>query len=225
VLTGAGDRLRAYSEEVLVRRRCDVTDPDSDMVASILLGKAFGRSLTPEEQMSMVRLILVGGFDTTSAALAAMMHWLTTHPGEAKRLRVEPRLIDSASEEIVRYSSPSTYLRREVMQDTELGGTKLRKGDSVLVAFGAANRDFAKFTDPDTVVPDRKPNPHVGFGAGHHRCIGSFIAKAQLRIALEEILARFGRFELDDSEPIEYISGLGQGMRTLPMVFHRSGDR
>lgn len=222
VPTGASDRLKAFAESVLERRRAEDLKGDEDLVASILHGTAFGRPLTAEEQMSMVRLVLVGGFDTTSSTLAAMMHWLATAPEEAARLRADPSLIDLASEELVRFSSPSTYLRREVTQDVELGGTHLKPGTSVLIAFGSANRDPAKFACPDAVVADRKPNPHVGFGAGRHRCIGSFIAKAELRIAFEEILARFDDFRVDETREIQYTTGLGQGIISLPMVFTRS---
>lgn len=225
VRTGASERLKAYAEKVLERRRADAVDPGGDLVSSILLGQVFGRTPTPEEQMSMVRQILVGGFDTTSATLAAMMQWLSTAPGEADRLRADPKLIDTASEEIVRIASPSTYLRREVVEDVELSGVKLKRGDSVLIAFGAANRDPTKFPDPDTVVPDRKPNPHIGFGAGRHRCIGSYIAKTELRVAFQEILARFDGFRIDETRPIEYTTGLGQGIISLPMIFSRAKAR
>jgi len=136
-------------------------------------------------------------------------------------LRGDPELIDSASEEIVRFSSPSTYLRREVMEPTELAGTKLNPGDSVLVAFAAANRDPAKFSCPEQVDPARRPNMHLGFGAGRHRCVGSFVAKAQIRIAFTEILNRFEAFELDASQPITYSSGLGQGIVSMTMRMRR----
>ena len=219
VRTGAGDRLKDYAESVLTRRAAQSPKGDEDLVAAILTGKVFGRSLTAEERMSMVRQILVGGFDTTSATLAAMMQWLATVPDAADRLRAEPKLIDSAIEEIIRFSSPSTYLRREVTGDAELGGTRLKHGDSVLIAFGSANRDPLKFECPDQICLDRKPNPHVGFGAGRHRCIGSFIAKTELRLAFEEILTRFESFRLDDSGEIRYTAGLGQGIISLPMIF------
>jgi cytochrome P450 len=220
--TGAPQRLKAYSERIAAERRRTAADPGADIVSSIVLGEVFGRRLTPEEQMSMVRQVLVGGFDTTSIALATMLWWLAGNPDEAERLRRDPAAIDLASEEIVRFASPSTYLRREVAEHTVLGGTPLTKGDSVLVAFGAANRDPARFACPDRIVADRKPNPHVGFGAGHHRCVGSFVAKAQLRIACEEILARFAGFRLDPAGVIEYSAGLGQGIMRLPMIFTRS---
>ncbi len=225
VPTGAADRLKRFSEQVLEDRRADASDPNSDVVASILLGKAFDRSLTPDEQMSMVRQILVGGFDTTSIALATMMKWIAENPQAAAQLRGEPKRIDLASEEIVRFSSPSTYLRREVVEDYELAGTQLKKGDSVLIAFGAANHDPSKFTCPADVVSDRKPNMHVGFGAGRHRCVGSFLAKAQMRVAFEEILAHFDSFQIEPDPPIAYTTGLGQGIISLPMRMGVSRDK
>ena len=221
-LTGASERLQAYANRVVAERRATATDPNADVVSSIVLGSVFGRPLEPEEQMSMVRLLLVGGFDTTAIALATMMWWLARAPGEAERLRGNPAAIDLASEEIVRFSSPSTYLRRQVTEDTVLAGTELLKGDSVLVAFGAANHDPAKFSCPEQIVATRKPNAHIGFGAGHHRCVGSFLAKAQLRVAVEEILANFNTFSIDASSPIDYTTGLGQGIVVLPMIFARA---
>ncbi len=222
VATGAPARLKAYAEQVVAERRKTATDPAADIVSSIVLGHAFGRPLTPDEQMSMVRQVLVGGFDTTSIALATMMWWLAGHPDEVARLRGDPAAIELACEEIVRFASPSTYLRREVTDDTVLGGTLLARGESVLVAFGAANRDPAKFACPEEIVATRKPNPHLGFGAGHHRCVGSFVAKAQLRVAFEEILGAFAGFCLDTDQPIEHSTGLGQGIMRLPMIFTRA---
>lgn len=215
---GAGKRLDEYVYSLIDARRPTVSDPEADIMSSILLGEAFGRALERHEQMSMIRLLMVGGFDTTSIAVATMMWWLATNPDQAERLRANPEGFDKASEEIVRFSSPSTYLRRELMQDFELAGTALKKGDSVLVAFGAANLDEAKFQCPMTIDPERKPNQHVGFGAGRHRCVGSFVAKAQMRVAFTMLLERFDGFRLDESQPIEYYSGLGQGIMKLPLI-------
>lgn len=221
VPNSAAADLTAYATRILQARKASAHDPNADIISSLLLGQAFDRPLNDEEQMSMVRLFLIGGFDTVSGALGAMMRWLASDPKAVAMLRAQPALIDAASEEIVRISSPSTYLRREVMEDTELGGQKLPKGSSVLIAFGAANLDPAQFACPHAVDPTRKPNRHLGFGAGHHRCIGSFIAKAQMRIAFEEIIARFDSFELADPDAIAYTTGLGQTISRLPMIFHR----
>jgi len=220
--TGAGRRLEAFAYEVLDRRAAEERPGTPDLVTAVLEGQAFGRPLEREEQMSMIRLIMVGGFDTTSIALANLAKWLAENPAERDRVAAKPRLVDGLCEEIVRVASPSTYLRREVVQATELAGTSLQPGDSVLVAFGAANLDPAKFGCPASIQPERKPNPHVGFGAGRHRCIGSFVAKAQMRVACEELLEAFDRFAIDGEKPIRYSSGLGQGIISLPMRLGRS---
>ncbi|PTR12576.1 MULTISPECIES: cytochrome P450 [unclassified Novosphingobium] len=218
VRTGAADRLTQYARSIVESRKDVVTDPDADVVSSVLLGKKFGEPLTVDEQISMFRLFLVGGFDTASMALAAAVWWLAQHPEDFERLREHPELIDSMSEDAVRFSSPATYLRREVTQDIELGGTQLQAGDQVLVCFGAANRDPAKFSEPDRILLDRKPNVHVGFGAGNHRCVGSFIAKLEMRLALEEMLKRYKHIALDESQPVLYSHGLNQGIVSLPLL-------
>lgn len=218
VKTGAAGKLTAYIEQMLTERRTRAVDPNENIVSSILLGQVFGRPLTLEEQVSMVRLLLVGGFDTTAITLATAVWWLAQHPEDAARLRADPGLIDKMSEEVVRFASPATYLRREVTQDTELGGTLLRKGDQILICFGAANRDPTKFDCPDEIRIDRSPNPHLGFGAGHHRCVGSFLAKLEMRVALEELLQRYDHFALDPDRPPRLNSGLNQGIISLPMI-------
>lgn len=221
IKSGAADRLTQSVERVIAERQPYVTDPEQDVMSSILLGQVFSRSLSFDEQVSMVRLFLVGGFDSTSIALSTAVWWLAQHPEDRQRLRDDPSLIDSMSEDVVRFASPATYLRRVVTEDTELSGQPLRKGDQVLVCFGAANRDPSQFEDPDTIKLDRKRNRHVGFGAGHHRCVGSFIAKLELKVALEEILSRFTSFRVDDRRPIEFTTGLNQGIISLPMIFSR----
>jgi cytochrome P450 len=218
--TGASERLKAFSYAVIDERK-RAPGPD-DVVAAIVDGAVSGRPLELDEQMSMVRQILVGGFDTTSIALATMAKWLAENPDGRERLLGDLKLVDSFCEEIVRFSSPSTYLRREVTQPAELAGTALQPGDSVVVAFGAANHDPGKFGCPAVIVPDRKPNPHLGFGVGRHRCVGSFVAKAQMRVACEELLAAFPTITLVDGEPITYSTGLGQGIMTLPMRLSRT---
>jgi cytochrome P450 len=133
-------------------------------------------------------------------------------------LRETPKLIDKASEEIVRFASPASYLRRTVTQDVVLGETQLHAGDWVVLSFGAANHDPNVFECPENVVLDRSPNNHLGFGAGVHRCIGSFLAKLEMRVALEEILRRYREIKLDPSQPIRYSSGLNQGIMALPVL-------
>lgn len=221
VRTGAADKLTAYVRDTLVMRGPTATSEDDTLVSAILLGSVEGRPLTLDEQISMVRLILIGGFDSTAIALATAAWWLAQRPEDLERLRSEPELIDVFSEEVVRFASPATYLRRTVTRDVEFGGAPLRAGDRVVCSFGAANRDPAQFASPETIVLDRKPNNHLGFGFGAHRCIGSWVAKAEMRIAIEEISARYARIEPDPAGAVEMSAGLNQGIIKLPVVFRR----
>ncbi|WP_395647652.1 cytochrome P450 [Terricaulis sp.] len=213
---GAGPKLTSYAEDVIRNR----TPSGDDFVSTVLRGEVDGRPLSFDEQANMVRQVLIGAFDTTSLTLAAAVWWLAQHPADAQRLRGEPGIMNAATEEMVRFASASTYLRRTVTADAVFAGTQLREGDYVLLAFGAANRDPTVFPEPDTLVLDRKPNLHLGFGMGVHRCIGSHLAKLQLRVALEELLKRYD-LALDGGEAIAFSTGLGQGIVKLPLNLSR----
>ena len=194
--TGEAQRLTDYAGSVIERReRCAGAQQD-DFVASLLAGEVDGRPLTRDEKVNMVRQVLIGAFDTTSLTIAAGVWWLAQHPEDARRLHDDPSLMNPATEEMVRFASASTYLRRTVTQDTHLGGTPLQQGDKVLLCFGAANRDPSVFEDPDRMRLDRSPINHLGFGLGLHRCVGSHLAKLQLQVALTELLKRYPRFSL-----------------------------
>jgi cytochrome P450 len=214
----AAEALGRHLEATLVAHRERAREPGESILSSIVLGTVEGRPLRMDEQVSMVRLLLFGGFDTTSIALGATFRWLADHPEDAQRLREDPELVETAIEEFVRYASPATYLRRTVTEETTLGGQALHPGDRVLLSFAAANRDPTKFDTPDQVVIDRTPNHHLGFGAGVHRCIGFLVGKMMLRITLQEFLAWYHEFRLDPDGAIEWKSGENMGMVSLPLI-------
>jgi cytochrome P450 len=224
VRSGAADRLSAYVRDTLTLRAPTALAADDTLVSALLCGKVKGRALTLDEQVSMMRLILIGGFDSTAIALATAVWWLAHHPDDYERLRREPNLIDGFSEEIVRFASPATYLRRTVTRDTDFAGTPLGAGDHVVLGFGAANRDPREFQCPESVQLDRNPNNHLGFGFGAHRCIGSMVAKLEMRITIEELLARYSRLELDAGACVVYSSGLNQGIIALPVKLFAAGS-
>ena len=218
VRTGAAAKLTQYVEDAVLARKTTAHDADEDIMSSVLLGQVEGRPLTLEEQVSMVRLLLIGGFDSTAIALATAAWWLARHPDDAQRLRDEAELMETAIEEVVRFASPASYLRRTVTRDVELGGCPLHKGDRVLLSFAAANRDPDKFEDPDRIVLDRSPNNHAGFGLGAHHCVGSFLARLEIRIMLEELLGRYASLRLDPHQPVKLSSGGNQGITALPLI-------
>ncbi|MHA3791176.1 cytochrome P450 [Sphingomonas sp. YL-JM2C] len=217
----AAMQLDAYIRDAIAAREAEGTDEPTDIISAIANGRVQGRALTNDEKAAIVRLLMFGGFDTASIALAAALHWFAGHPEDADKLRRNPEMIDLASEEIVRFASPASYLRRTVTQDTEVAGCPLQAGRPVLFSLAAANRDPTRFDRADEIVLDRLPNPHLGFGAGPHRCIGSFVAKLELRVAFEEILARYSDIRLSDDTRLEWMSGENQGLTRLPLILRR----
>ncbi len=167
--------------------------------------------------LGALRLLLIAGIDTTWSAIGSSLWHLATHAEDRERLVRRPELIGTAIEEFLRAYAPVT-MAREVVENTELGGCPMRKGEMVMLSFPAANRDPEKFADADTVRIDRTQNPHVAFGLGIHRCIGSNLARMEMRIALEEWLKRIPEFALDRTRPMTWSEGAVRGPRLLPLV-------
>ena len=216
----ASEQLTAYLEKFLATKAASASAPSDDIVASIALGQVDGRPLEMWEKVSMTRLLLFGGFTTVNVTMSYTMYRFARDPELYRRLRDNPELMATALDEFVRIASAGTYIARTVQTDTELGGTKLHAGDKLLLSYGAANRDPAAFANPDEVVLDRSPNPHLGFGFGTHRCMGSILAKAEMQIILEELFKRYDRFELDPAGEIVWGAGETQGINALPLILH-----
>ena len=137
--------------------------------------------------------MMIAGIDTTWSAIGSSLWHLATHDEDRRRLVADPGLMDTAVEEFLRAYAPVT-MAREVVKDVEIGGCPMKPGQMVLLSFPAANRDPAMFPDADKVLIDRKENRHAAFGLGIHRCIGSNLARMELRVALEEWLRRIPEF-------------------------------
>jgi cytochrome P450 len=161
-----------------------------------------GRLLTDDEQLGYGIVLIVAGWETTAAAISSMLFRLATQPELRTALEADRSLIPSAIEEFLRIDSPVHGLWRTVGEDTRFAGADMAAGDKFLLMWGAANRDPEEFADPDTVVLDRRPNRHVAFGVGVHRCLGAHLARIEMRILLEEILSRLPRFEVPDAAAI-----------------------
>jgi len=205
----------AFLRETLVQRS---TEPGSDdLITLVVQGDVGGRQLTIDEQTSMLMLLTFGGLDTTGNVLAGALIWLSSHPEDRHALTAKPELMSTAIDEFVRFVSPVTHMRRTTARDTEIGGCPIPEGERILFGIGSANHDERVFDQPDDVVLDRYPNPHFGFGAGPHRCIGSHLGKLAVRIGLEEFMARYRAFEADHNE-IRFEGGEGRHIAACPMT-------
>jgi cytochrome P450 len=188
-----------------------------DMISVLLDAEIDGRKLEDDELLFSLTLLLLGGLDTTTSAIAMAFLHLADHPADRPRLLDEPGLLDTAVEEFVRVATPVQGLGRTVTTDTELSGCPLHAGDRVMLLWASGNRDPEAFDRPDDVLLDRHPNHHLGFGAGPHHCVGSHLGKLMVRIALEELLPRLGDFEIAARERLVWVGGETRGLRSLPV--------
>jgi cytochrome P450 len=185
--------LARLGEQAAARR----DDPRDDLLTALVALEVDGRRLTDNEIQSVLWNLVGGGLDTTTSLTALTLHHLDAHPDQRARLIAEPDLIDSATEEFLRYFSVNETLTRTVARDTELAGQRLCRGDHLMLSWLSANRDPAVFDRPDEVVLDREANPHLAFGVGPHRCIGLHMARTMFQVLLTEVLTRIPDYRVD----------------------------
>jgi cytochrome P450 len=211
----ASDEMIAYFAEHVAERRAR---PRDDLIDYLINVRIEGRPLSDEHINGTLRLLLIAGIDTTWSAIGSCLWHLAGHPQDRRRLVADAALMASAVEEFLRAYAPVT-MAREVVKETQIGGCTFTPGHMVLLSFPAANRDPAAFADADRVVLDRKENRHAAFGLGIHRCVGSNLARMEIRVALEEWLVRIREFRLDPQAPVTWSQGTVRGPRRLPVVF------
>ncbi len=214
MLIRASDEMTAYFRDQAAKR---LAAPGDDLISHLLNVRIDGNPLSENHFFGTLRLLLVAGIDTTWSAIGACLWHLATHDEDRRRLVAEPTLLASAVEEFLRAYAPVT-MAREVIEETEIGGTTFKPGEMVLLPFPAANRDPAVFEDADRVVIDRRENRHAAFGLGIHRCIGSNLARMEIRIALEQWLERIPEFRLDPAAAVPWSEGTVRGPRRIPLL-------
>ena len=188
-------RLGAYADTIVEQKR---RAPQDDILSVIVHAQLEDGSpqLDNRELRAFFALLFPAGAETTRSSIAGGLVALLENPHELERLRNDPTLIKSAVEEIVRWTSPSVYKRRTTTRDAELGGQPIRQGQKVTIWEMSANRDEREFVDPFTFDISRHPNFHVGFGLGAHFCLGANLARLEIRVVFEELLARYDNFEI-----------------------------
>jgi cytochrome P450 len=200
-----------------VRARREAPEQE-DLLGVLLKSEIEDRPVSDDEIARLLIVVFSGGLNTVRSQLASTLLYLAEHPGERERLVKDPSLMPRALEEFLRLVSPIQGLFRTVTQSTELGGQRLQKGDKVFVVHAAANRDGTEFTDPDACVLDRYPNRHLAFGLGIHRCVGSHLGRAQVRVGLEEVLRRLPDYEVAGRIRWDVSAGT-RGVDDLPVRF------
>lgn len=193
-----------------------LANAQDDLTSFLLEAELDGQKLAREHVRGTMVLLMIAGIDTTWSAIGASLWHLARHADDRHRLNAEPELMSTAVEEFLRAYAPVT-MARLVAKDFEFKGQPLHEGDWLLLPFPSANRDPDAFVDPDQVILDRVDNRHSAFGLGIHRCLGSNLARMELRVALEEWLARYPEFELSDPDGVTWSGGQVRGPRTLPV--------
>jgi cytochrome P450 len=193
-----------------------LANPRDDFTSYLLNVEVGGQKLAPEHVRGTMVLTLVAGIDTTWSAIGSAIWHLAQNPDDLARLVNEPNLMPVAVEEFLRFYAPVT-MARMVKEDMDFYGCPMKKDDWVLLGFPAANRDPEVFEDADKFIIDRAINRHAAFGLGIHRCVGSNLARMELRIAIEEFIARYPRFELSDPSAVTWAQGQVRGPRAIPL--------
>jgi cytochrome P450 len=217
VRSQAVGEILAYLGGLLDEREAE---PRDDLITYLAGAAIDGVPLSRKHQIGSAFLILIAGADTTWSAIGSSLWHLATHEEDRRRLVADPGLIDTAAEEFLRVYAPVS-VGRIARQDTDLDGRMVGTGERVLLAFAAANRDPDVFEDPDEIRIDRKRNRHLTFGSGGHRCLGSNLARLELRVTLEEWLRVMPDFRLDGPGAIEWSGGQTRGPERVDFVVGR----
>ncbi len=211
--------LEEMSAYFLAAARDCQQHPREGLVGALVAAEVEGDRLTEEEVIANAILIMVGGQETTTNLIGNGLLTLLRHPDQLEKLRADPSLMPSAVEELLRYESPSQQTTRLAPEDTELGGKLIRKGQTVMVVMGAANRDPERFPEPDRFDICRQDNRHLAFGWGSHFCFGAPLGRLEGQVALSTLLRRLPNLRLEGG-PLTWRENLGlRGLKTLPVVF------
>lgn len=212
--TEAHTRIFAHFGDLLDQRRECARD---DIVSALAQAAPDGLPLTDEEILLNCDGLMNGGLETIPHALAGAILVFARQPEVWRRLKDDPRLMATTAEEIVRWTSPALHAMRTAVEDTSVGGVRIRAGDRVVLWYPSANRDERVFHAPDTFLPDRRPNPHIGFGGGPHYCVGAPLARLEVRCLLEVMTDLVASVELA-GEPVRRPSNFLQGLNRLDVV-------
>lgn len=195
-----------------------IANPRDDVLSALIAADVEGQPLSREELLDICFLFLIAGLDTVTDSLDCFFVYLARHPEHRRQLIDQPDILPSAIEELLRWETPVPGVARVAMQDVEVAGCPISKGERVSPLLGAANTDPTEFADPEVVDFCRNPNRHRAFGGGPHRCLGSHLARMELRVALREFHRRIPDYEIPPGTELSYTGGL-RSVESLPLTF------
>ena len=210
-----GKRLWDLGREIV---RDKLRSPGDDLLSVLLAAEVDGDRLSEADIDNFFSIMVIAGNETTRIAIAQGVLAFCEHPEQWERLRAEPGLIDTATEEVLRWTCPTHFMRRTATVDTELGGAAIKAGDKVVLWYVSGNMDDAEFDHPEVFDIARSPNRHLSFGrGGPHLCLGAHLARLEVRVMLAALARRVARFELA-GEPRRIRSNFTNGLRGLPIL-------
>lgn len=211
----AGRQIYAYFERVVEDR---TRQPRDDLMTQLVHSEIDGEKLSRNDILDICFLLLLAGLDTITATLGCNIAYLAANPQQRRRLVAKPELIPNAVEELLRWETPVTGVPRLAREDFSIGGIDVKAGELVTLLLGAADVDAEEFDDATRVDFERARNRHLAFGGGPHRCLGSHLARMELRVAMEEWHKRIPEYEVAPGRQPRYSPGIREVLE-LPLVW------
>jgi cytochrome P450 len=215
----AAQDIYRYFQAVIDKRRGE--EAKGDLLGRIMASELDGVKLTDEEILDVCFLFIIAGLDTVTDSLDCMFAYLAQNSEHRQMIVENPAVISSAIEELLRWETPVPAVARVATEDVEVSGCPIHAGEQVMLLLASANTDDSAHPGVDSVDLERDPNPHLAFGGGVHRCLGSHLARLELRVALREFHVRIPNYSLADGTVLEYTPGL-RSLDTLPIVFDQA---
>lgn len=212
----AGMRLVGYFTEFIARRRAE--EPRDDVLGQLMRTELDGEPINDLELMNIITLMMFAGLDTVTSSLTLMIDWLARNPDQRARVIESPALIRGLVEELLRYETPVPVGTRYPIEDIDLGdGLVIKAGEAILASWATANLDPSVHEDPLNINIDRPRHQHIAFASGTHRCLGSNLARLELKLAIEELHKRIPHYEIAPGEEVRYVNLPVRSAEYLPL--------